>query len=166
LNSEGISNFSDYQYEMVRLGIGLFGINSEDSISKNLQNPIRLVGKISQIKKVGPKDTIGYNRMGKIDTESYIAIINIGYADGYRRSWGNGRAFVYINGEKYPTIGNVCMDMTMIYLGKEHDIHLNDEVEVLGEHISIIDLAESAQTIPYEILTSIGSRIKRIYFES
>jgi alanine racemase len=166
LNSEGISNFSDYQYEMVRLGIGLFGINSEDSISKHLQNPIRLVGKISQIKKVGPKDTIGYNRMGKIDTESYIAIINIGYADGYRRSWGNGRAFVYINGEKYPTIGNVCMDMTMIYLGKEHDIHLNDEVEVLGEHISIIDLAESAQTIPYEILTSIGSRIKRIYFES
>ncbi len=166
LNSEGISNFSEFQYEMVRLGIGLFGINSKDSISKHLLNPIRLVGKISQIKKVGPKDTIGYNRMGKIDTESYIAVINIGYADGYRRSWGNGNASVFINEKKYPTIGNVCMDMTMIYLGKEHDIHLNDEVEVLGEHISIIDLAESAHTIPYEILTSIGSRVKRIYFES
>ncbi len=166
LNSEGISNFSEFQYEMVRLGIGLFGINSKDSISKHLLNPIRLVGKISQIKKVGPKDTIGYNRMGKIDTESYIAIINIGYADGYRRSWGNGNASVFINEKKYPTIGNVCMDMTMIYLGKEHDIHLNDEVEVIGEHISIIDLAESAHTIPYEILTSIGSRVKRIYFES
>jgi alanine racemase len=166
LNSEGISNYPDFQYEMVRLGIGLFGISSKDAISKNLLNPIRLVGKISQIKKVGPNDTVGYNRMGKIYTDSFIAIINIGYADGYRRSWGNGNAFVFINGEKYPTIGNVCMDMTMIYLGKQHDIQLNDEVEVLGEHISIHELAIAAQTIPYEILTSIGSRVKRIYFES
>ena len=166
LNSEGISNYSEFQFEMVRLGIGLFGISSKSIVSKELLNPIRLVGKISQIKKVGPKDTIGYNRMGKIDSESYIAIINIGYADGYRRSWGNGNADVFINGKKYPTIGNICMDMTMIHLGKEHDVSLTDEVEVLGAHISIHELAKNAQTIPYEILTSIGSRVKRIYFES
>jgi alanine racemase len=121
---------------------------------------------IAQIRQVPAGASVGYERVAIMEKDTRIATVRIGYADGYDRRFSNGVGKMFVKGFLFPVVGMVCMDMTMIYLGKEHDIHLNDEVEVLGEHISIIDLAESAQTIPYEILTSIGSRIKRIYFES
>lgn len=160
LNSGGIENYPQAQYEMVRLGIGLYGISSKHNVK--LKNISTLKSKILQIKNVKKNETIGYERADKVEKDSRIATVPIGYADGYRRSFGNGNGQVSINGQLAPVIGNVCMDTCMINVT---DIKASegDEVIIFGEEIPISTLAEKANTIPYEILSSIPQRIKRVY---
>jgi alanine racemase len=161
LNSAGIERFPEYQMEMVRLGIGLYGVSTG-------MLPLRPVGRLksslSQIKEVFPGETVGYNRAGKISRPSRIAIIPVGYADGLDRRLGNGRGKVYINGSMAPLVGNICMDMCMADV-TGITCQTGDEAEFFGDHISISEVAAAADTIPYEILTGISQRIKRIYIQ-
>jgi len=161
LNSAGIMRWPAFQFDMVRLGIGLYGFDS--SGTTNQLKPIStLKTKISQIKPVKEGDSIGYSRMGRADREGSIAIIAIGYADGYSRLFGNGNAYVMVNGQKAPTIGNICMDMTMIDV-TGLDAREGDEVIIFGAQPNIRELAQWAQTIPYEILTNVSQRVKRVF---
>lgn len=163
LNSAGILEFPEYQMDMVRLGIGLYGIEVTGNESSSLQAISTLKTTISQIKKLQAGQTIGYSRKGVMKTDGQIATIAIGYADGYDRRFSNGKGFVLINGKKAPVIGNVCMDMAMVDIT---GINANegDEVIIYGEGISLQELAASIGTIPYELLTNISSRVKRIYY--
>lgn len=165
LNSGGILRHPEYQHNMVRLGIGLFGFDSTDIIQSNLQSSFTLISKIAQIKKVIKGDSIGYSRSGRAHRDSLIGIINIGYADGYSRLLGNGKTQVYIKNQYAPTIGNICMDMTMIDLTECVGIEEGDEVELIGHHIPASLLAHIMDTIPYEIMTSISNRVQRVYWE-
>ncbi len=164
LNSAGIVRFPDAQFEMVRLGIGLYGIASVGFEQKELQNVGTLKTIISQIKVIPKNDSIGYGRKWMAHQETTIAIIPIGYADGLNRKLGNGKGKVMINNKLVPIIGNICMDMCIIDItgisAKE-----NDEVIIFGEEYSIHHLAEDLDTIPYEILTGISARVKRVYFQ-
>lgn len=165
LNTGGIIKHSAHQMDMVRLGIGLFGFDSTDIIQSQLQNTISLLSRIAQIKTVSAGDTVGYSRKGQTSRDTRIGIINLGYADGYFRNFGNGVAQVYVKGQHAPTIGNVCMDMIMIDITDCKNIEEGDEVELIGAHISAADLAAKANTISYEILTSISNRVQRVYWE-
>ena len=160
LNSAGIERFPDAQYEMVRLGIGLHGIGKKLSLK-----PVSsFKTSISQLRKVKSGETIGYSRAGKVDRESLIATLPVGYADGLNRKLGNGLGEVWIAGRLVPTVGNICMDMTMIDVtGLE--VTEGEEVEIFGKNLSVDVLARRAGTIPYEILTSIPTRVKRVYLQ-
>jgi len=166
LNSSGILRFSQYQFEMVRLGIGLYGIDGSEIVQKQLKVVNSLKATISQIKKVSSKDTVGYNRSGKITASKRIATINIGYADGLARKTGNGRHAVSVQGKQAPIIGNVCMDMCMIDVTDIPSAKIGTEVIIFGEHPTVVDLANCLETIPYEIFTGVSNRVKRIYFRS
>lgn len=160
LNSAGIERFPDFQLDMVRLGIGLYGVPASERF---LVRPIaRWVSTISQVKFVEPGETVGYSRMGKVEHPKKIAVVPVGYADGYSRRFSNGGASMWVNGSVVPVIGNVCMDMTMIDVTGV-DVEEGDFVELMGEHIQLKQLAEWAGTIPYEILTGISQRVRRIY---
>ncbi|MBD5213492.1 MAG: alanine racemase [Bacteroidales bacterium] len=164
LNTAGIMRYPEYQYDMVRLGIGLYGVSPLDSkMSKSLLPVSTLVTSISAVKQRQPGDTIGYARRGKIDTESSIATVPIGYADGLNRHLGNGALRVSINGHRCPTIGNICMDICMIDV-TGCDAQPGDRVEIFGSEIPVEEVAEILDTIPYEVLTSVAPRVKRIYF--
>jgi alanine racemase len=165
LNTGGIIRHSKYQGDMVRLGIGLIGLDSTGITQKNLKSAVSLKSTISQIKKVRKADSVGYSRNGKLSIDSFVAIIELGYADGFLRKFGNGNAEAYIGQKRYPTIGNICMDMTMINLGSDSSVQEGDEVELFGDHIPIETLAKKADTISYEILTSISSRVKRVFVQ-
>ena len=161
LNSAGIERFTQYQFDMVRLGIGIYGVSA---IPGNKLAPVASFKcKVLQVKTLRPEDgTIGYGRHGKIAPEgTVIATIPVGYADGIDRhlSCGNGRFMV--NGHKVPTIGNICMDMCMLDV-TGLDVKVGDTVTIFGEDPTITDLAEILGTIPYEILTSVPRRIERI----
>ncbi len=160
VNSAGIERFPEAHFEMVRLGIGLYGISQKNQ--DKLMNISTLKTKISQIKTLKAKETVGYNRKGKALQNTKIAILPIGYADGLNRKLSNGNGKVFINGKFAPYIGNICMDMSMIDLA---DIEANegDEVIIFGQQIPITELAEQIGTIPYEILTGISERVKRVY---
>ena len=160
LNSAGIERFPEAQYDMVRLGIGLHGIGQ----ARALQSVGSFKTSISQIRTVRKGETIGYSRNGLSDRESRIATIPVGYADGLNRNLGSGVGKVWINGIFAPTIGNICMDMTMIDVtGLE--VSEGDMVEIFGKHQPVTVLAHQAGTIPYEILTSIPERVKRVYLQ-
>jgi alanine racemase len=163
LNSAGISRFPDAQFDMVRLGIGLYGVGVDSEEQKQLQNVSTLKTVISQIKHIPAGDTVGYNCNHLAARDMTIGVIPIGYADGLNRRFGNGRGSVIVNGMPAPVIGNVCMDMCMIDLtgvgAKE-----NDEVIVFGDQQPITRVAEVLDTIPYEVLTNISRRVKRVYF--
>ncbi len=161
LNSAGILRFSQYQYNMVRLGIGLYGFDS--SKSKKLKNVIRFKSFISQIKTVKAGDTVGYSRKGKLNYDAKVATIQVGYADGLNRQLSNGKGFMMVNGEKAPILGNICMDMCMLDI-TGIDAKEGDDVEIFGDNISVNYLAEVLNTIPYEIFTGISRRVKRIYY--
>lgn len=161
LNSNGIIRFPKYHFDMVRLGIGLYG-GIEDATDK-LKTVSSLKSFISQIKFVCSGDTVGYSRMGKLKRDSRIATIPIGYADGIRRSYGNGNGDIFINGKRAPIIGNICMDMCMVDI-TDIEAAEGDVVEIFGENISIFEIAEKTDTIPYEVLTSVSSRVKRVYY--
>ncbi len=164
LNSAGINRFPEAQFDMVRLGIGMYGISSDKIERSKLENVSTLKSTISQIKRIQPEDTVGYNRSGKADQEMIIAIIPVGYADGISMSLGNGIGKFWINGKFAPIVGNVCMDMCMVDITDVTALE-GDEVVIFGEIYPIWKIAETINTIPYEILTGISRRVKRIYFQ-
>jgi len=163
LNSAGISRHPDAQFDMVRLGIGLYGIDRTKEDAAMLENVNTLKSTISQIKTVKPGETIGYNRGYKAEKEMQIGIVPIGYADGLNRELGNGTGKLYLKGHTAPIVGHVCMDMCMIDISgigaKE-----GDEVIIFGKEIPIQQLAGQMDTIPYEILSGISRRVRRVYY--
>ncbi len=164
LNSSGIARFSDAQFEMVRLGIGMYGISSNEYEQMNLQNVSTLRTIVSQVKLVSPPDTVGYSRKGVITKPTRIATVPIGYADGYNRKLGNGVGKMLINGQFAPTVGSICMDMCMLDV-TELNANEGDEVIVFGDTYPIAQIAKDMGTIPYEVLTNVSRRVKRVYYQ-
>jgi alanine racemase len=162
LNSSGIERFTEKQYEMVRLGIGMYGVN--DSCQNQLQNVSKLKTTISQIKHIKKGETVGYGRKGKAIENTTIGIIPIGYADGFSRRLSNGIGQVFVIGKRVPIIGNICMDMCMINI-TGINVNEGDEVEIFGENITLNEIAHTMGTIPYEVLTGISNRVKRVYIQ-
>lgn len=163
LNSSGITRFPKYHFDMVRLGIGLYGVGTDEKESKKLQFTMRMRTVVSQIKTIPKGETIGYGRKGIAHQEMQIAILPIGYADGFSRKLGNGTGEVKINDQKYPVIGNVCMDMIMVDITGSK-IAEGDQAIIFDDQQSLQDLAQAMETIPYEVLTSVSSRVKRVYY--
>ncbi|OFX29880.1 MAG: hypothetical protein A2X08_13040 [Bacteroidetes bacterium GWA2_32_17] len=163
LNSAGVERFSKYSYDMVRLGIGLYGFCTNNALAGKLQNVISLKTVVSQIKNVQAGSSIGYNRKGKLNSDSVIATIPIGYADGLSRKLGNGVGVFKVNGILTPTVGNICMDMCMLDI-TEANAHEGDEVIIFDSVEEILKISNDIGTIPYEILTGISRRVKRIYY--
>ena len=162
LNSAGIERFPEMQLDMVRLGIGLYGASTNQS--EQLKNVATLKSTISQIKTIQPGDTVGYGRNFRAEHLTRIAVIPIGYADGYSRRLGNGAGSVLINGKSAPVVGTVCMDMCMVDV-TDIDCREDDSVILFGEGQPVTKVAQWMGTIPYEVLTTVGQRVKRIYFE-
>lgn len=163
-NTSAVLRHPGLQYDMVRLGIGLYGVDPT-GFAADLREAATLTTTIAQIKKLGKDETVGYNRKGKLSRESLIATIRIGYADGYPRVLGNGKGVVMIKGRLFPVIGSVCMDMTMIDITDDPSIDLNDEVILFGKGLPVQEVAANAETIAYDIMTGISSRVKRVYIE-
>ena len=151
--------------EMVRLGIGLYGVDTTGTTDLPLREAAVLTSTVAQLRRVNAGDTVGYNRRGKLTRDSIIATIRIGYADGYPRSLSNGVGKVLIQNKLLPVVGTVCMDMTMIDVTDLPGIKEGDEVIVFGRGLTLNTLAEWAGTIPYDIMTGISQRVKRVYFE-
>lgn len=164
LNSEGIVRFKGAQFDMVRLGIGLYGLSVDANISKNLQQAIGWKSIVSQIKTVEKGESVGYMRTFIAEKTTTIAIVPVGYADGFKRNLSQGKGRVYINKQACSTVGNVCMDMIMVDVTNK-TVHEGDEVEIIGPHQHINQLAKQMQTIPYEVLTSFSKRLHRVYIE-
>jgi alanine racemase len=164
LNSAGIVRFKTAQFDFVRLGIGLYGVDGSHHIQDKLQTIGRLKTRIAQIKNIKKFETVGYSRRGVANRDMTLAVLAIGYADGFDRRFGNGVGEVFIAGKRAKIIGNICMDMCMVDISHISDVQEGDEVEIYGKEISIIEQAEKIGTIPYELLTSISSRVKRIYY--
>ena len=162
LNSAGIERFPEYQFEMVRLGIGLYGVSSCGN--RQIRSISRLKTSVSQIRRINAGETVGYGRKGKTVQDSEIAVLPIGYADGYDRRLSNGVGKVFVRGQIAPIIGNICMDMCMIDVTGLH-VSVGDEAELMGEHILVSSIANTIGTIPYEILTGISQRVKRVYLQ-
>ncbi len=161
LNSSGITRFPQYQFEMVRLGIGMYGIGNYEGLT--LRTTGRFKTRISQIKKIRAGEPVGYGCADVSDSERIIAILPVGYADGLNRKLGNRNGSLYIRGQKVHIIGNICMDMCMADItGLNADP--GDEAEIFGKNITIDEIARECQTIPYEILTTIPGRVKRVFF--
>ncbi len=165
LNTSGIFNYAEMQLDMVRLGIGLYGIGNSDGENKKLQQVGTLKSIISQIRTLTVGESVGYNRKHMISKETRVATIPIGYADGIRRSWGNEKGYVFINNQKATILGNVCMDMLMVDV-TNIECYEGDEVIIFGENPSVIEIASVVGTIPYEILTGISQRVKRIFYKN
>ena len=163
-NTSAIHRHKELQFDMVRLGIGLYGVDANPAVQHQLKNVTTLKTTISQIKKVKAGESIGYSRKGVAEKDSTIATVRIGYADGYPRLLSNGMGKMLVNGNQVPVIGNVCMDMTMLDISAVN-VNEGDEVIVFGEQLPVSELALLAQSIPYEILTGISQRVKRVYFE-
>jgi Alr-MurF fusion protein len=164
-NTAAILRHPDLQLDMVRLGIGLYGVDVTGGNQLKLREAAVLTTTIAQIRKVEAGETVGYNRKGRVNRDSLIATIRIGYADGYPRSLSNGRGMVMIRNKFFPVIGSVCMDMTMIDITDLPGITTDDEVVVFGRGLTLNQLADWAGTIPYDIMTGISQRVKRVYIE-
>jgi alanine racemase len=160
LNSEGAAHFPEAQYEMVRLGIGLFGVNHDPNFAAKLKPVLSWTSQISQLKHLKKGAGVGYGCTDVIQEDAQIAIIPVGYADGFKRNLSNGKGGVVIDGQFCPTVGRVCMDMIMVLAPH---VRPDAEVEIIGTQQTLADFASSAQTIPYEILTSISPRVQRTY---
>jgi alanine racemase len=164
LNSAGISSFPEDQMDMVRLGIGMYGISPLPDHQEKLELVSELKTTISQIKQISAHDSVGYSRMEKSTRDIRIATVPIGYADGLRRSLGKRKGYMLINGQKAPIVGNVCMDMCMLDI-TDLDVEEGAEVIVFGKGQSIQQFSKLMDTIPYEALTGISPRVKRIYYQ-
>jgi alanine racemase len=163
LNSAGIERFPEAQFDMVRLGIGLYGISAVDPAATR---PVAYFKtKIMQIREVDLQETVGYSRKGVLNRNSLIACLPVGYADGLNRHLGNRNSAAVVNGAICPFVGNICMDISMIDI-TDANAKVGDEAVIFGDKITISELANSLQTIPYEILTSIGARVRRTYINS
>ena len=163
LNTSGISNFHQAQYDMVRLGIGLYGVSNDDDEQKLLENVGTLKSIISQIRIIDAGESVGYGRKFVADKPTKIATIPIGYADGISRHWGNELGYVVIKNKKAPIVGSICMDMLMVDT-TEIECKEGTEVIVFGESPSVSYMAKRLETIPYEIMTSISQRVKRVFY--
>ena len=163
LNTSGISNFPKAQYDMVRLGIGLYGISNDPDEQPQLENVGTLKSIISQIRTIDGGESVGYGRRFVAKQTTVIATIPIGYADGISRHWGNEVGFVTINNQKATIVGSICMDMLMVNV-TEIPCKEGDQVIIFGESPTVIYIAEKLQTIPYEILTGISQRVKRMFY--
>lgn len=161
-NSAGIERFPERHLDMVRLGLGLYGIDPIDN--RVLNNVTTLKTTILQIHEVSPEDTVGYSRRGHLMRKSRIAAIPIGYADGLDRHLGCGHCYCLVNGQKAPYVGNICMDVCMIDV-TDIDCKEGDMVEIFGDHLPVTVLSDVLGTIPYEVLTSVSERVKRVYFQ-
>lgn len=161
-NSAGIEHFPKYHLDMVRLGLGLYGINARGN--KVINNVATLKTTILQIRDVPAGDTVGYSRMGKVEHAGKIAAIPIGYADGLNRKLGNGNCYCLVNGQKAPYVGNICMDVCMIDV-TGIECNEGDHVIIFGDELPVTVLSEAIGTIPYEILTGISTRVQRIYVQ-
>ena len=162
-NTVGMLRFPDYQYDMIRLGGGLYGVDTWGEDPHALRPVAKLRTVVSQVKQLKAGDTVGYSRQGVIERDTQMATIAIGYADGFDRRFSNGRANVKIHGKWVPTIGRVCMDMTMVDVtGLE--VEEGDEVIVFEDQASLWQLAKPLESIPYELLTKVGERVKRVYY--
>ncbi|MBL0064509.1 MAG: bifunctional UDP-N-acetylmuramoyl-tripeptide:D-alanyl-D-alanine ligase/alanine racemase [Bacteroidetes bacterium] len=164
LNSSGILRFSEAQFDMVRLGIGLYGFAATNNEQQQLQHVATLKTTISQIKNVPANETIGYSRRGKLTRDSIIATVAIGYADGINRRLGNGTGSMLVNGKRAPIVGSVCMDMCMLDI-TDIPAREGDEVIVFGTDLPVIEMATALGTIPYEVLAGVSQRVKRIYYQ-
>lgn len=164
LNSAGIVRFPEYQMDMVRLGIGLYGVEVTGKFDAALKPVSTLKTTISQVKELPAGSTVGYSRKGILPSGGKIATLAIGYADGYDRRFSQGKGYVLIQGKKAPVIGNVCMDMVMIDVSDFPEVKAGDEAIIYGEQISLKELADRIGTIPYELLTNISTRVKRVYY--
>ena len=163
LNTSGISNFPNAQFNMVRLGIGLYGVSNDPAEQKYLENVGTLKSIISQVRTIPAGDSVGYGRRFMAENETKIATIPIGYADGISRLWGNEVGYVMIKNQKAAIVGSVCMDMLMVNVN-EIDCKEGDSVIIFGESPTVIEMADALKTIPYEIMTSISHRVKRVFF--
>lgn len=161
-NSAGIERFPERHLDMVRLGLGLYGIDPIDN--RVLNNVTTLKTTILQIHEVSPEDTVGYSRRGHLTRKSRIAAIPIGYADGLDRHLGCAHCYCLVNGQKAPYVGNICMDVCMIDV-TDIDCKEGDTVEIFGDHLPVTVLSDVLGTIPYEVLTSVSERVKRVYFQ-
>ncbi|GAA4451392.1 bifunctional UDP-N-acetylmuramoyl-tripeptide:D-alanyl-D-alanine ligase/alanine racemase [Rurimicrobium arvi] len=162
-NTAGIVQYPEYHFDMVRLGLGLYGIDSSGSLNNQLRQISALKTVIAQIKEVDAGETIGYSRKGKVDRHKRIATICIGYADGYPRALSRGNAYVMISNKPAPLIGIIAMDMCMVDITDIDQVQEGDEVIIFGDALPIQQLADWAGTIPYEIMTGISQRVKRVY---
>ena len=161
-NSAGIERFPERHLDMVRLGLGLYGVDPYGN--RLLHTVATLRTTILQIRDVAPTDTVGYSRRGRLDRPSRIAAIPIGYADGLDRHLGCGHAYCLVRGQRAPYVGNICMDVCMIDV-TDIDCREGDAVEIFGEHLPVTELSDRLDTIPYEVLTSVSERVKRVYFQ-
>lgn len=164
LNTAGIARHTSYQYDMVRLGIGLYGISPCASEDNFLKPVLTLKTVINQIKRIPAGDSVGYNRHGVIDKDTVIGVLPIGYADGILRKLGNGNGRVFIGGKPAKIIGDICMDMCMVDL-TGIDAKEGDEVVIFDDADKLVAIARACDTIPYEIMTGISQRVKRVYFQ-
>jgi Alr-MurF fusion protein len=164
-NSSGASRHAGLQLDMVRLGIGLYGIDAGMPESSELREVSGLKSTIAQIKHLSTYETVGYGRRGRLTRDSVIATVRLGYADGYSRRLGNGVGEMLVRGSRAKVIGSVCMDMTMLDITGIDGVSEGDEVTVFGEQLPVTEVASRAGTIPYEILTGVSQRVKRVYFE-
>ena len=164
LNTAGITYYSDYQFEMVRIGIGMVGISANPKVKNQLQSAVTFKTVISQISKVKQGESIGYNRKYKAEKDTRIATIPVGYADGIPRLIGNKKGFVGIQNQKVSIVGNICMDMLMVDL-QNIKAKEGDEVIIFNGNPTLEEFSGYCQTIPYEVLTSISRRVKRIYIK-
>lgn len=163
-NSEGALHFPSAQFDMIRVGIGLYGISKDPVISEQLKPVLEWKSVVSQVKEIPAGESVGYGRSYLAEKNTVIAIVPVGYADGFRRNLSNGKGAVYLKGQRCETVGRVCMDMIMVNT-TGLDVKEGDEVEIIGEHQKIEQLAQAMETIPYEVLTSLSKRVYKTFFE-
>jgi len=162
-NSSAISNYPEAQFDMVRLGIGLYGISNNPAEQPALEQVGTLKSVISQIRTINAGESVGYGRRFVADKSQQIATIPIGYADGISRQWGNGLGFVLIHNQQAPIVGSVCMDMLMVNV-TGIPCEEGDRVQLFGDSPTVNEMAQKLHTIPYEIITGISQRVKRIFY--
>jgi alanine racemase len=163
-NTAAITRFPEARFDMVRLGIGLYGISPMPEEQEKLENVSTLRSIISQVKHILPEDTVGYNRRFKAKNETTIAIVPIGYADGLSRALSNGIGHLKVKGKFASIVGSICMDMTIIDI-TGINAREGDEVIIFGKDLPITRLADEMGSIPYEILSGISQRVKRVYYQ-
>ena len=161
-NSAGIEHFPERQMDMCRLGLGLYGVDPRDNRMLNTVSTLKTT--ILQLRHVSAGETVGYSRKGKIERDSVIAAIPIGYADGLNRHLGNRHGYCLVHGQKAEYVGNICMDVAMIDV-TDIPCQEGDQVEIFGEHLPVTVLSDVIDTIPYEVLTAVSNRVKRVYFQ-
>lgn len=164
-NTGAIFRHPAYQFNMVRLGIGLYGVDTAAQQHISLETVVTVRSTVAQVRNVAKGESVGYSRKGIVQRNSMIATVRIGYADGFSRKLGNGAGSMLVHGRLAPVVGNVCMDMTMIDVTDIPGVKEGDAVEIFGRNLAVQQVAEWSGTIPYEILTGISQRVKRVYVE-